>query len=138
MKTGYVLEYARVKAAVEAMIAEIEQILPGQAAVVCVADSHGEPIALARMDGVQLAAQTICTNKAYTAARAARPTAEIGARVKEAGFSIAYYGDVRFTGFGGGIPIKRDGQVVGAVGVSGMASEDDIRIAQLGVTMLQG
>ncbi len=55
-------------------------------------------IAFARMDGVPLSSIAVATNKARTAARAGKPTADIGKRIRdpEQGFDIAYYGDPRF------------------------------------------
>ena len=60
------------------------------------------------------------------------------ARDPEKGFDIAYYGDPRFVGWGGGLPVWRDGEVVGAVAVSGLSSADDIDLATLGVKLVSG
>jgi len=46
-------------------------------------------------------------------------------------------GDSRFTGFGGGIPVKVDGKVVGGIGVSGLATEEDIELAMMGLASIQ-
>jgi glc operon protein GlcG len=96
-----------------------------------VADSHGELIAFARMDGAPVSSIAIAANKAWTAARERKTTQEIGERVRhpEKGFDIAYFGDPRFVGWGGGVPVWRDGEVVGAVAVSGLPQADDIRLA---------
>ena len=90
--------------------------------VVAVADSHGELIAFARMDGAPFSSIRIAANKAYTAARERKTTKEIGEKVRhpEKGHDIAYYGDSRFVGWGGGIPLWKDGVVAGAV-VTGAA-----------------
>ena len=42
------------------------------------------------------------------------------------------FGDLRYTGWGGGVPIRFNGQVVGAVGVSGLPEATDIDLARLG------
>ena len=80
-----------------------------QAAVIAVADSHGELIAFARMDGAPISSIRIAANKAWTAARERKPTKEIGekARHPEKGFEISYFGDSQFTGWGGGVPVWR-------------------------------
>jgi glc operon protein GlcG len=111
-----------------------------KAVVIAVADAHGELIAFARMDGVPLPSITIAMNKAWTAARTGKPTQEIGekARHPEKGHDIAYYGDPRFVGWGGGIPVRKNGEVVGAVAVSGLSSNEDINLATLGVDLIAG
>jgi glc operon protein GlcG len=106
--------------------------------VVAVADRHGELIALMRMSGAQLQSGTIATNKAFTAARACKPTRDIGRKIRSAdqGFDIAYYGDPRFIGWGGGMPVVVGGQCVGAVAVSGLSEDEDIELASLGITAI--
>jgi glc operon protein GlcG len=107
----------------------------GRAAVIAVADAQGEAIALLRLDGALRAPIQIAMNKAFTAARERRPTFDIGrdARHPDRGFDMGYYGDTRYVGWGGGVPVIIDGQVVGAVAVSGLPEEEDARLAQLGV-----
>jgi glc operon protein GlcG len=108
------------------------------AAVVAVADSAGELVALLRLAGAKRAPIQIAINKAYTAARERRATIDIGrdARSPERGFDIAYYGDPRYVGWGGGVPVVYDGAVVGAVGVSGMHEQEDMRLAAVGVAAI--
>ena len=131
------LGHAEAQKALEVIQAELRK--RGQAAVITVADSHGELIALLRMDGAPLPSIQIATNKAYTAARERRPSREIGRAVRdpEHGFDIAYYGDPKMVGWGGGIPVVVAGVVVGAVGVSGLPQEVDMELAQLGVEAIQ-
>jgi glc operon protein GlcG len=133
-----VIEYAEAMRAVEAMAAEIAR--RGKAAVMAVADAHGELIALARMDGARLTSIAIAANKAWTAARSGRTTAEVGAKVRnpEKGFDIAYYGDPRLVGWGGGVPIWRDGRIAGSVAVSGLPEAEDMEVAALGAEAIAG
>jgi uncharacterized protein GlcG (DUF336 family) len=49
---------------------------------------------------------------------------------------IAYYGDSRFVGWGGGIPLWKDGVVAGAVAVSGLSSGEDIELATLALELI--
>jgi glc operon protein GlcG len=107
----------------------------GQGAAIAVADAHGELIAFLRTDGCKLPSITIAINKAFTAARERRPTAAIGAESREAPFPMSNFGDLRYTAWGGGLPIVYQGEVVGAVGVSGLSEEEDIALAQLGVNL---
>jgi glc operon protein GlcG len=55
-----------------------------------------------------------------------------GARNPVTGFDIAYYGDSRYLGWGGGLPVWADGEVVGAVAVSGLPEADNMEMAQIG------
>jgi glc operon protein GlcG len=48
------------------------------------------------------------------------------------------YGDLRYVSWGGGLPIQVGEQVIGAVGVSGLSSEEDIDYAQHGIAALLG
>jgi glc operon protein GlcG len=136
MKTVPILEYSDAKQILDAIVEKALQMQ--KAAVIAIADSHGELITFARMDNAPLASIPVAANKAWTAARERKPTKEIGDKVRspERGFDIAYYGDPKFVGWGGGIPIWKDGEVVGAVGVSGLSSKEDIELATLGLEAL--
>lgn len=114
---------------------QAELLRRGKAAVIAVADTHGELIALLRLDEAPLASIVIATNKAWTAARERKPTLELGqaARHPQSGFDMAYFGDSRYIGWGGGLPVDFDGAVLGAVAVSGLTEQEDIEIAQVGV-----
>jgi glc operon protein GlcG len=110
----------------------------GKAAVIAVADAQGELLAFLRTDGAKRAPIQIAMNKAFTAARERRPSFEIGrdARHPERGFDIAYYGDARYVGWGGGVPVVHAGQVTGAVAVSGLPEDEDMRLAAIGVAAI--
>jgi glc operon protein GlcG len=113
---------------------ETELLRRNKAAVIAVADHQGELIALSRMDWASVSSVVIAANKAWTAAREGKPTYEIGqsARDPQAGFDMGYYGDRRYVGWGGGIPVIYDGRVIGAIAVSGLSESEDIELAQLG------
>lgn len=121
-------------------VIQIELTRRGKAAVISVADAHGELIALLRMDGAPLPSIVIATNKAWTAARERKPTRELGQAARDAvsGFDMAYYGDSRYIGWGGGMPVRIDGQVVGAVAVSGLPEQEDMELVVLGVAAITG
>ncbi|MBZ5655055.1 MAG: heme-binding protein [Acidobacteriia bacterium] len=136
MKTVPAIDYQDAKRIVDAIVEKALQLQ--KAAVISVADAHGELIAFARMDGAPLASIRVAANKAYTAARERKPTKDIGDKIRhpEKGFDIAFYGDSRFVGWGGGIPIRRNGEVVGAIGVSGLSSAEDIALANVGLELI--
>ena len=133
MRATNTIDYAEARRAIDRIVEKAAQMQKNIA--VAVTDSHGELIAFARMDGVPLPSVTIAMNKAFTAARSRRPSQEVGERVRhpEKGYDIAYYGDPRFVGWGGGIPVWKDGEVAGAVAVSGLSADEDAGLAKLGV-----
>lgn len=103
--------------------------------VITVVNNEGNLIAQHRMDGAWLASVNISRNKAYTSAALDMPTHEL-AEASEPGNSL--YGlDTRDEGriviFGGGYPLMRDGEVVGAIGVSGGDVSQDRDVAETGI-----
>jgi len=136
MRTVHTIDYSEAKRAVDLIV---EKALHMQKAVaVAVADPHGELIAFARMDGVPLPSVTIAINKAFTAARARKPSQEVGEKVRhpEKGYDIAYHGDPRFVGWGGGLPVWKNGEVSGSVAVSGLSADEDVSLAKIGVELI--
>jgi len=101
----------------------------GQPVTVAIADDHGELLAFTRMDGAALHTGVLAQNKAWTAARDRQATQDLGAWSRSSGRPLASWTDPRFTGFGGGVPVWKDGRVIGAVGVSGLSEDEDHRIA---------
>ncbi len=98
-------------------------------AAVAVVDAHGELVAFVRTDGCPLPSIDNAINKAYTAARERKPSREVGDASRSEGFPMTNFGDLRYTGWGGGVPLQVDGVVVGAIGISGLPETDDIAIA---------
>src|SRR6266436_10452783 len=138
MKTAQTLDYSDAEKIIDLIVEKALQMQ--KAAVIVVADSHGELIAFARMDGAPVSSIRIAMNKAWTAARERKPTKEIGDKVKhpEKGHDIAYYGDPQYLGWGGGIPVWKNGEVIGAVAVSGLSSIEDVALSELGVGLIAG
>lgn len=105
--------------------------------VMAVVDANGDLIALRRMDDALLVSVTLAPHKAYTAAVVRLATVDL-AKVAQPGESL--YGlDVnipRITLVGGGIPLKVNGELIGAVGVSGGSVEQDVRVAEAMVAAL--
>jgi len=124
------------RAAIEAIRRGVLRRL--RSAVIAVADAYGETIALLRMNGAAFSSVDVSMNKAFTAARLRRPTRLIGRNVRdpETGFDIAYYGNPRFVGFAGGLPVIVDGVTLGAVAVSGLTQDEDEDLARLGIVAI--
>jgi glc operon protein GlcG len=131
MQTCRTLGESEARIAIEACLADLAR--RGKAATIAVADSHGELIALWRMDGANLPSIVIAGNKAYTAARVRADSGEMGRDVKSSGDDAHYHGDARYVGWDGGAVVRHDGEVLGAVAVSGLSGEEDIAIARVGV-----
>jgi glc operon protein GlcG len=137
MKSDTTLSLADASQAIAAMTAELKK--RKLAAVMAVADNHGELIALHRMDGAPLASVQIAMNKAWTAAREAKTSWDIGrsARDPVTGFNISYYSDPRYVGWGGGVPVLVKGKSVGSVAVSGLSETLDEELALIGVRAIE-
>jgi glc operon protein GlcG len=93
---------------------------------IAVVDPAGDLLAFQRMDGVRPASVDLAIGKARTAARLRRPTAEIEDAINQGrtAFITANIAALR-----GGVPIRVNGEVVGAVGVAGLSKETDTEIA---------
>jgi glc operon protein GlcG len=138
MRTIPTLDYSEARRAIDRIIVKAMQTK--KVASVAVADAHGDLISFARMNGAPVSSIRIAINKAWTAARERKATKEIGEKVKdsEKGHDISYYGDPQYVGWGGGLPVWKDGEVVGAVAVSGLSSKEDVELAKLGVEAIAG
>lgn len=117
-------------------VARRELETDGRGAAVAVVDDHGELLAFLRTDGCPLASINNAIHKAFTAAREGVESSVIGEKSRAEEFAITNFGDLRYTGWGGGVPIESGGVVVGAVGVSGLPEADDVALARRAVASL--
>jgi uncharacterized protein GlcG (DUF336 family) len=117
--------------ALVAGIAEAERL--GVTVSVAVVDAGGVLRAFARMDGAEIAGEVLAVDKAYTAVAHRTSTAELGALAQPGGelFGLQANGLGRYVMFGGGLPVTDGGgNVIGAVGVSGAAVNQDVACAE--------
>jgi uncharacterized protein GlcG (DUF336 family) len=107
----------------------------GVAVSIAVVDGGGNLVAFSRMDGAEIAGPTLAVDKAYTAVANRIATHELAVQAAPGGplFGLHSNAGGRFVIFGGGVPLLDRGVVVGAVGVSGAAVEQDTVCAQAGV-----
>jgi len=119
----------RIIAAAEKKAAEIRQ--PMNIAVV---DEGGNLISHARMDGAWIGSIDISINKAFTSRAFDISTMDLAQHSQSGGqfFGIHVSNHGRVMVFAGGIPLKREGKIVGAVGVSGGSGEQDHTVAEAG------
>jgi uncharacterized protein GlcG (DUF336 family) len=124
------LEDARkVIAAAEKKAEEIRQPMN-----IAVADGGGNLVAHVRMDDAWLGSIDIAIKKAFTSRAFNISTRDLAQHSQSGGqfFGIHASNDGRVMIFAGGVPLRRDGEVVGAVGVSGGSGEQDHAVAEAG------
>jgi uncharacterized protein GlcG (DUF336 family) len=115
--------------------AEFEAVSQGQPMNIAVVDAGGNLVAFERMDGAWMGSIDIAVKKAWTS-RAFDIETKALSKLAQPGED--FYGIHASNGgkvmiFAGGIPLKRDGIVVGAVGVSGGVGKQDQAVAEAGV-----
>jgi uncharacterized protein GlcG (DUF336 family) len=119
----------RVIAAAERKAAEI-----GQPMNVAVADAGGNLVAHVRMDGAWIGSVDISIKKAWTARAFDLATKDLAENSQSGDqfFGIHASNDGRVMIFAGGVPLRKGGEVVGAIGVSGGSGEQDQAVAEAG------
>jgi uncharacterized protein GlcG (DUF336 family) len=102
---------------------------------IAVVDAGGGLVAHVRMDGAWLGSVDIAIDKAWTARAFDMPTDALArlAQSGQQGFGINTTNDCRVVIFGGGIPVKANGMVIGGVGASGGSVEQDTLVARAAV-----
>ena len=132
MKTKPVLTLDDVKKI--AAGAEAEAVKSNWAVTISIVDDGGHLLWLQRLDGAAPVSSWIGPAKAKTAAVGRRETAVYEKMVNEGRVSFLSVDPI--TPLEGGVPIMVDGQCVGAVGVSGVKSTEDVQIAKAGIAAL--
>ena len=102
---------------------------------IAVVDAGGNLVAFERMDGGWIGSIDIAQKKAFTARAFDLDTKSLGENSQSGQqfFGIHASNNGKIMIFAGGIPIKRGGEVVGAIGVSGGSGKDDHSVAEAGV-----
>lgn len=112
----------------------------GQPMNIAVVDDGGNLISHIRMDGSWIGSINVSINKAFTSRAFDISTKDLAKHSQPGGqfFGIHASNDGRIMIFAGGIPLKRNGMVVGAIGVSGCSGEQDQAVAEAGVAAFPG
>ncbi|AMO36216.1 MULTISPECIES: GlcG/HbpS family heme-binding protein [Thauera] len=133
MQTKYVLTNSDV---VRIVSAAREEALKNQWAVtIAVVDDGGHPLALERLDGCAPIGAYIAPQKARTAALGRRESKLYEDMIN--GGRVSFLSAPEISGMlEGGVPVIVEGQVIGAVGVSGVKSDQDAQIARAGIAAL--
>ena len=113
---------------------ESEALRQGWAVAIAIVDDGGHSMWLQRLDGAPLTGPQIATGKAHTSAMGRRASKAYEDMVSNGRVAVmSMPGDLTF--LEGGEPIVVDGEVVGAVGVSGVKSAEDAQIARAGISV---
>ena len=114
--------------------AEAKATAIGQPMNIAVADAGGNLVSHVRMDKAWLGSIDISIKKAYTSRAFDIATKDLATHSQSGGqfFGINASNDGRVMIFAGGIPLKKNGEVVGAIGVSGGSGEQDHAVAEAG------
>lgn len=125
-------------------LADAQKLIKGAAAkakrigvpmCIAVSDESGNLIAFERMDGAKVLSVGLSADKAYTSAISRRPTHEYNELCQPGSliFGIHTSSEGHFSTVGGGLPVIIRGAVVGGIGLSGGAPEEDIACAEAGL-----
>ena len=116
--------------------AESKAAALGQPMNIAVADAGGNLVAHVRMDGAWIGSIDISIKKAFTSRAFDIATKDLAQHSQSGGqfFGIHASNDGRIMIFAGGVPLKRNGRVVGAIGVSGGSGEQDHAVAEAGAS----
>lgn len=111
----------------------------GIAMVITIVDEGGNLVAAHRMNDAWLASIEIAQNKAWTSVALKTSTENLAnATVPQAElYGLNTTNNGRIVVFGGGIPLVKEGKIIGAIGVSGSSVANDIQVAKAGVKALE-
>ena len=104
--------------------------------VIAIVDTGGNLVMLQRLDNAQFGSLEVARQKAWSAAAFRRPTKVFEEAIAGGGAGLRILSLAGAAPLEGGIPIAVDGQIVGAIGVSGVTSQQDAQIAQAGIDSL--
>jgi len=106
---------------------------------IALTDGKGGLLFFGRMDGTLPASTEIAISKAYTSAVLHMATHELGKLAQPGGelYGIQHTHNGKIVLFGGGIPLQLNGQVVGAIGISGGSVNEDVQVAEYVVNALE-
>ena len=133
MKSTHLLEVADVKAIAAA--AEAEAVKNQWAVTIAIVDAGGHLLWLQRLDGAAPISAHIAPAKAHTAALGRRESRIYEEIINGGRVSFLSAPDIRGM-LEGGVPIMKDGTCLGAVGVSGVKSNEDAQIARAGIAAI--
>lgn len=119
------------------LITSLEQVAreKGRAAVFAVCNAEGNPVAVHVMDGAYLVSFEVAVKKAYTATAVRMSTQELSKLTVPGGTFYGLSQIDKIITFGGGIPLTKNGVIIGGLGVSGGTGDEDHELAQIGAAL---
>lgn len=107
----------------------------GKKAVIAICNEQGNPVSVHVMDGAFLVSFNVAVKKAYTAAALKMSTIELSSLVKPGETFYGLQSDEKLMIIGGGVPLKRNGKVVGGLGISGGTGEEDHSLCEYALSV---
>ncbi len=129
---GVTIGLGEAKALTEKIEKEAER--RGKKAVIAICNEQGNPVSVHVMDGAYLVSFDVAVKKAYTAVALKMPTIKLAELVKPGATFYGLSGDKIIT-IGGGVPLERDGKVIGGLGVSGGTGEEDNSLCEYALSV---
>ena len=133
MKNKFILELSDVKAMATA--AEEQALKNNWAVSIAIVDDGGHLLWLQRLDGAPAISASIASAKANTAALGRRESKAYEDVINGGRMSFLSAPDIKGL-LEGGVPVMKDGQCLGAVGVSGVKSSEDAQVARAGIAAI--
>ena len=131
------LSLDQTQAAMAAMINKATQE-PDRPVTIAIVDDHGNLLSYARMDNCATGPQTLATRKAYTAAMRRMDSATFAENLKKQGQSVSDFGDHSLVAVQGAVVIvhPETKAILGGIGISGLSSQEDEDLANIGLAAL--
>jgi cob(I)alamin adenosyltransferase len=132
------LSLDQIQEAMSAMLAKASGE-PDRPVAIAIVDDVGDLISYTRMDRCRKIPQRMAIRKAYTCALSGQDSKEYAERLQSQGRTVAEMGDPMLAGVQGGLVVLQPGTgfIMGGIGVSGLASQEDEDIAKLGLQALE-
>ena len=125
----------------KALIAKVEEKAAemGVNAVVAVSNTAARPVAVECMDDSYIASYDVALNKAFTVVAIKMATTELKQLCQPGGslYGLELTNGGKIVIFGGGVPLKYNGKIIGGLGVSGGSEEQDTYLAEYGASVLE-
>jgi len=131
------LSLDQVRKAMDAMLA-IATREPNRPLAIAIVDDQGTLLNYARMDRCRVIPQRMAIRKAYTCAVTGQDSKAYAERLASQGRTVAEMGDPQLAAVQGGVVVLHPstGAIMGGIGVSGLAAEEDEEIARAGLQAL--
>jgi glc operon protein GlcG len=121
-----------------ASAAEAEATANGWPMVIAIMDTSAHLVVLHKLDHAQLGSVSIAQAKAETSVRFRRPTKVFEDALAAGGIGLRLLSTNNLCPLEGGLPLIQNGEVIGAIGVSGMQSTQDAQVAAAGAKVVNG